>query len=265
MTTFQRKTIEVFGALILMCGASAAAMASPAEDAAVTGSRQRIEKTDGRFSGRLIKVDGAGKRTSYKFAAKAHWFPDGLRLFCEVTGPGSEKSSFLLKMNAAGQVTMDAILPGEKTASALPFERWSDALAGTDFSIEDMLENQFFWKNQETLAPEKCGARDCLVLKSKPGAQDKTHYDSATSWIDRNIMFPVHVTKTLRGSGQQKDFINYGLRQNGGSWGASKVEVKLPGKQGYSILEIDGGSGKANLGKKDFELSGFGGDGEKGK
>ncbi len=262
---FLRHKIQVFGALILAGVAGAAVAASPAEDAAVTGSRQRIEKTDGRFSGRLIKVDGAGKRTSYKFAAKAHWFPDGLRLFCEVTGPGSEKTSFLLKMNATGQVTIDAILSGAKTASALPFERWNDALAGTDFSIEDMLENQFFWKNQEALAPEKCGARDCLVLKSKPGAQDKTHYDSATSWIDRNIMFPVHVTKTLRGTGQQKDFINYGLRQNGGSWGASKIEAKLPGKQGYSILEIDGGSGKANLTKKDFELSGFGGDGEKGK
>jgi hypothetical protein len=33
------------------------------------------------------------------------------------------------------------------------------------------------------------------------------------------------------------------------------VEAKLPGKPGSSILVIEGGSGKANLGRKDFEFS----------
>jgi len=79
----------------------------------------------------------------------------------------------------------------------LPFERWNDALVGTDFSYEDMVENQFFWKDQQPLPPEKYGARDCLVLKSKSGPQDRTHYDSATSWIDRTILYPVHVVKTF--------------------------------------------------------------------
>jgi hypothetical protein len=208
-------------------------------------------------------VEGNGKRTSYKFSAKGHWFPDGLRLLCVVSGPGSEKTSLLLHMNVAGRVTIEAELPGEKTASALPFEHWNDPLAGTDFTYEDMVENQFFWKNQETLAPEKYGARDCFVLKSKPGPQDRTHYDSATSWIDRTILFPVHVVKTVHGTGQQKEFISYGLRQNGGAWGASKVEAKVTGKPGYSILEVEGGSGKANLGAKDFELSQFSAQDEK--
>ena len=236
---------------------SGAFAANPDQDTALTGSRQRIEKLDYRLSGRLIRVEGSGKRTTYKFVGKGHWFPDGLRLLCEISGPGSEKTSLLLRMSATGQVSIEAILPGQKTASALPFERWNDALVGTDFSYEDLVENQFFWKNQESLAPEKYGARDCFVLKSKPGPQDRTQYDSVTSWIDRSILFPVHVVKTLRGTGQQKDFINYGLRQNGGAWGASKVEAKLVGKPGYSILEIEGGSGKAHLGRKDFDLSQF--------
>jgi hypothetical protein len=249
---------------------SRAVAANPDQDTALSGSvvsdsRQRIEKADYRLSGRLIRVEGNGKRTNYKFAAKGHWFPDGLRIFCEITGPGSEKTSLLLKMSATGQVSIEAILPGETTSSALPFERWNDPIAGTDFSFEDMVENQFFWKNQETLAAEKYGARDCFVLKSKPGAQDRTRYDSVTSWVDRNIYFPLHVVKTLRGTGQQKDFVYYGLRQNGGAWGASKVEAKLPGKPGFSILEVQGGSGKANLKPKDFDLSQFSPQGEKAK
>ena len=243
--------------LLLLLHPSRAFASNPDEDTALTASRQRIEKLDYRMTGRLTRVEGNGKRTNYKFVAKAHWFPDGLSLLCQISGPGSEKTSLLLHMSATGHLTIQAVLPGEKTASTLPFERWNDPLVGTDFSYEDMVENQFFWKNQETLPPEKYGARDCFVLNSKPGSQDQSHYDSVTSWIDRSILFPVQVVKTLHGTQQQKEFISYGLRHNGGVWSASKVEAKLTGKPGYSILEVEGGSGKAHLGRKDFDLNQF--------
>jgi len=237
--------------------------ANPDLETVLTGSRQRIEKLDYRATGHLTRVEGDGKRTSYKFVAKAHWFPDGLRVLCEISGPGSEKTSLLLQMNVSGHVTIEAILPGEKSASVLPFEVWNDPLVGTDFSYEDMVESQFFWKNQELLAPEKYGMRDCFVLRSAPGAHDRTYYDSVTSWIDRGILFPVHIVKTLRGTGQQKEFIYYGLRQVGGAWSASQVEVKPQGKPGSSIMAIEGGSGKANLGRKDFEIGQSGAQGQK--
>src|SRR5271155_2885514 len=239
--------------------------ASPDLETVLTGQRQRIEKLDYRVTGRLTRVEGNGKRTSYKFAAKAHWFPDGLRLLCEIQGPASEKTRLLLHMSVSGHVTIEAVLPGEKAAAVLPFERWNDPLVGTDFSYEDMLENQFFWKNQELLAPEKYGARDCFVLKSTPGPQDRTHYDSVTSWIDRSILFPVHAVKTLHGTGQQKEFLYYGLRQIDGAWSASQVEAKLSGKPGSSMMVIEGGSGRANLALKDFDLSPSGAQGKPSK
>jgi Outer membrane lipoprotein-sorting protein len=229
--------------------------ADPDLETVLTASRQRIEKLDYRSTGRITRLEGNGKRTSYKFVGKARWFPDGLRLLCEISGPGSEKTSLLLHMTVSGHLTIEAVLPGEKAASVLPFERWNDPLVGTDFSFEDMVENQFFWKNQELLAPEKYGTRDCFVLKSKADPQDRTYYDSVTSWIDHGTLFPVHVVKTLRGTGQQKEFIYYGLRQEGGAWSATQVEAKLAGKPGSSILIIEGGSAKANLGSKDFDIS----------
>jgi len=250
-------------ALLSLVHPSPAFAAYPDQDTALTGSRQRIEKLDYRMTGRLTHVEGNGKRTNHKFVAKAHWFPDGLRLLCEISGPGSEKTILLLHMSETGHVTIEAVLPGEKTAGTLPFEHWNDPLVGTDFSYEDMVENQFFWKNQEVVPPEKCGARDCLVLKSKPGSQDRTYYDSVTSWIDRGILYPVHVVKTLRGTEQQKEFIYYGLRQVGGVWSATQVQAKLQGKPGSSMLVIDGGSGKAKLGPKDFDLTQFSNQGEK--
>ena len=241
--------------LLLLVHPSQAFTANPDLETVLTGSRQRIQKLDYRMTGRLTQVEGNGKRTSYKFVAKAHWFPDGLRLLCEISGPASEKTSLLLHMSVSGHVTIEAVLPGEKASSVLPFERWNDPLAGTDFSYEDMLESQFFWKNQELLAPGKYGARDCFVLKSIPGSQDRTYYGSVTSWIDRGILYPVHVVKTLRGTGQQKEFIYYGLRQVGGAWSATQVEAKLQGKPGSSMLVIEGGSGRAKFGLKDFDIS----------
>jgi len=241
--------------LVSLAHPSRALAANPDLKRVLTGSRQRIEKLDYRVTGRITRVEGNGKRTSYKLVAKARWFPDGLRLLCEISGPGSEKTSLLLHMSVSGHLTIEAALPGEKAASVLPFERWNDPLVGTDFSYEDMVESPFFWKNQELLAPEKYGARDCFVLKSISGSQDRSYYESVTSWIDRGILFPVHVVKTLRGTTQQKEFTYYGLRQVGGAWSASQVEAKLHGKPGSSILVIERGSGKANLGPKDFDIS----------
>jgi Outer membrane lipoprotein-sorting protein len=241
--------------LLSLAHPSRAFAANPDLETVLAGSRQRIEKLDYRVSGRLTRVEDNGKRTNYKFVAKGHWFPDGLRLLCEISGPGSDKTRLLLHMTVSGAVTIEAILAGEKVAKVLPFERWNDPLVGTDFSFEDMLENQFFWKNQDLLPPEKYGARDCFVLKSTSGSQERTNYDSVTSWIDRTIFYPVHVVKTLRGTKQQKEFIYYGLRQVSGVWSASQVEAKLQGKPGSSMLVIEGGSAKANLTRKDFDIS----------
>jgi hypothetical protein len=237
--------------------------ANPDLDTVLIGSRQRIEKLDYRVTGRLTRVEGTGKRTSYRFSAKAHWFPDGLRVLCEITGPAAEKTSLLLHMSDSGHVTIEALFPGEKAPSVLPFARWNESLVGTDFSYEDMVESQFFWKHQELLAPEKYGTRDCFVLKSMSGAQDRNYYDSVTSWIDRKIMYPVHVVKTARGTGQQKDFVYYGLREVGGAWSASQVEAKQQGQPGSSIMVIERGTAKAKLARKDFVIGESGAQEEK--
>jgi hypothetical protein len=245
--------IAVLVVVSVMLPVRAVAAASDLETV-LTGSRGRIEKLDYRVTGRLTRVEADGKRTNYKLIARAHWFPDGLRVLCEISGPGSDKTTLLLHMDVSGHVTIETMLPGAKAASVLPYEHWGDSLVGTDFSYEDMVESQFFWKHQELLAPEKYGTRDCFVLKSGSGTQDRSSYDSITSWVDRKIMYPVHVVKTPHGAGAQKDFVYYGLRQVAGDWAATRVEAKQTGKPGSSIMEIERGSGKANLARKDFEI-----------
>jgi len=248
-------TVLLATSLLLAPVAMAADPAQAPDLAAVVGHlRQQIQASDFRATGRLVRVAANGDRANYKVTMKAHWFPDGLRLLCEIAGPTAERTRLLLHMTANGHVTIDVLQPGGKAPVSLLFEHWNDPLLGTDFSYEDMVEGQFFWKSQELLPAAKYGARDCFVLKSAPGGEDRSFYESVTSWIDRDIFYPVHVLKVVRGSQQQKDFTYFGLRQTSGVWSASQVEVKLQGRPGSSLLIIERGSAKAKLERKDFDL-----------
>src|SRR5271155_1623696 len=64
--------------LVLLLQPSLTLAAAADQDTVLTDSRQRIEKLDYRVTGRLTKVEGDGKRTNYRLAAKARWLPDGL-------------------------------------------------------------------------------------------------------------------------------------------------------------------------------------------
>jgi hypothetical protein len=80
--------------LVLLSVVHPAFAANPDLETVLTGSRQRIEKLDYRATGRLTRVEGNGKRTSYKFVAKARWFPDGLRLLWRSRGLAQRRRAF---------------------------------------------------------------------------------------------------------------------------------------------------------------------------
>ena len=221
-------------------------------------ARQLVETADYRASGHLIRVQANGIRISTPITIKAHWFPGVLRVLVEIAPPPSASSNvpahILLEMRPGGKSTILVAHPGDKAAVVLPFDKWSDGPLGNEFSYEDFLEAQYFWTDQTALGESKFGARDCDQLKSTPGATDKSHYSEVKSWLDRTIGFPVYMEKTLK-DGTVKEFTYFGLRQNGGVWSASQVEVKLRGHAGSTLLIIDRGAPHANLGMKDFNLA----------
>ncbi|MGD0292668.1 MAG: outer membrane lipoprotein-sorting protein [Terracidiphilus sp.] len=249
--------LSLAAALLVPLTAQAADAHAPLE-----ASRQRLQAADYRASGHLVHVQANGIRISYPITIKAHWFPDVLRVQLEI-GTGSKSSTnpvsaslhlpahILLEMRPGGKDTILIAHPGDKEPSSLPFDKWSDGPLGNGFSYEDFLEAQYFWAEQTVLGEKKFGARDCDVVKSIPGATDKTHYVEVKSWLDRNIGFPVYVEKTLQG-GTVKEFTYYGLRQEGGVWSAHQVEAKIRGQAGSTLLIIDHGAPRANLGLKDF-------------
>jgi hypothetical protein len=219
-------------------------------------ARQLVETADYRASGHLVQVDESGARTSYGITIKAHWFPGVLRVLVEIAPPPAEhrnaRSHILLEMRPNGQNAIRIAHPGDKTPFSLPFDKWSEGPLGSEFSYEDFLEQQYFWPGQEVVEETNFGARDCDVVRSTPGAADRTRYSEVRSWLDHDIGFPVYVEKTLKETGTVKEFTSFGLRRNGGVWSAHQVEVKVRGRAGSTLLIIDRGSAKAHLSLVDF-------------
>lgn len=242
-------------AMVVLATASEAATA-PDVAAVLKAPTERVQTADFRATGHLVRVDANNTRTSYGLTIKAHWFPGLLRVVVEVTPPANIKpdsrAHILLEMRPNGQNTIQIAHPGDKTPAILPFDKWNDGPLGPGFSYEDFLEPQYFWPGQTVVEQTKYGARDCDVLKSAPGAADKTHYADVKTWLDHTIGFPVYVEKTLKGSGAVKEFTYFGLRHDGGVWSASQIESKTRGQGGSTLLIIDRGTAKANLSLSDF-------------
>jgi hypothetical protein len=224
--------------------------------------RERIESADYRISGHLVRVQENGTRISVPITIKAHWFPGVLRILAEAgeipksgadSLPGDHSAMhMLLEMKANGQSSIWIARAGDKSAKVLPFAKWSDGPLGPGFSYEDLLDQQFLWKDQVSEGLVKFGARDCDVIKSTPGPADRTHYSEVKTWLDHTIGFPVYEEKTLKETGAIKEFTYFGLRHDQGVWSATQVEVKIRGQAGSTLLIIERGSAKANLTSADF-------------
>jgi hypothetical protein len=224
--------------------------------------RKRIETADFRATGHLIWVQPSGVRLSYPITIKAHWFPGVLREFVEMGAApktsgnapagGRLVTHALLEMRPNGQSSISIAHPGDKSPTALPVEKWSEGPLGPGFGYEDLLEQQYFWAGQSSEGNAKFGARDCVIVKSSPGATDRTHYPQVKTWLDPSIGFPVYLEKTVKETGAVKEFTYYGIRHEEGVWSAHQVEVKVRGQSGSTLLILDRGSAKANLTLADF-------------
>ena len=229
-------------------------VAAPAAAAqgALGAARNGIETADYSLKGRLVRVDGSGKRISHGISIEAHWFPKMLRVLLEVNSPTEARIHVLLEMQPGGRSTIQIAHPGDAKASELPFDKWTEGPAGETFSFEDFLEAPYFWEGQRDLGEVKFGMRRCDQLRSTPGAADKTYFAQVNSWLDHESGFPVYVEKILKDSGDVKDFTYFGLHRTDGVWSARQVEGKIRGQAGSTLLIIDRGSAKAHLELKDF-------------
>lgn len=258
-----RRAVRLLGWLAVLSSAIGAQSVNVSDLLATP--RKQLESADFRATGHLVWAQPGGARISYPITIKAHWFAGVLRELVEVgTGPkATEKSASgappavhaLIEFRPSGQSTIWIALPGDKSPTVLPVEKWSEGPLGSGFSYEDFLEQQYFWPTQTSEGKVKFGARDCVIVKSTPGPADRTRYASVKSWIDPTIDYAVYAEKTSKESGAVKEFTSFGVQHEEGRWTAHQIEEKTRGQAGSTLLIFDRGSAKANLGINDFSLA----------
>jgi hypothetical protein len=185
---------------VLLIATAAHAADAPA---VIAVARKRIETADFRASGRLVRVDATGNRTSDAIAMAAHWFPGVLRVLVQVvpsrnlTGNKGENArvSILFEMRPGGQSTIRIFRPHESEPASVPFEEWSKSVVGSDFNYEDFLQPEYYWQGQTLLKSARFGARDWDVLRRAPSEFDRSHYAEVQTWLDHTIGYPVYVEK----------------------------------------------------------------------
>src|ERR1017187_5388548 len=171
----------VAAAMLLIATTATTAHASYAR-AVIAIARQRIETADFRATGRLVRVDASGNRINNAITIKAHWFPGVLRALVEIVPPRTPagnarhdaRVSILLEMRPNGQNSIRIFRSHETAPASLPFDKWSESVFGGDFNYEDFLQPEYYWQGQAILKSARFGARDCDVLKSTPGALDRS-------------------------------------------------------------------------------------------
>ena len=239
--------------LLLISILAAPATFAANQDEVLSKLRTLRAATDYTATGRLVRVSESGERKSFGVSLRAHAFPDGLRIFCDVTSPATERARMLLFTPAKGIASILTGHPGDHAPQELPGGRWSESVLGSDFTYEDLLENYTSWASQKLLPEVTYGARTCLVLRSEPGPGDATQYASITTWLDHDNLCPVKVEKVLNGSGAVRAFTYYGLRQVRGVWSASQIESRLGNRKGSSFLIVSRGTEKPHLGSAAFD------------
>jgi hypothetical protein len=238
--------------LILSCFGGACLQAATITE--VMNQIQSIRRAiDFRAEGRLVLLDGAGQRMTYRLSLKAKFFPEGLKVLCEVTDPPAARLRLLIEAPEKGNGTMRLAKAQDERVEQIHSEHWGEPILDTGLAFEDLVDAHFFWRLQTLVGEEKHDGRDCYVINSRPDSGDESHYSAVTSWIDKRIYFPILVQKREKGTGSIKEFTYQGLQQSKGVWGARQMEVRIKGNPRRTLLVIAKGSGKAKLNASDFD------------
>ena len=206
-----------------------------------------------QVEGRLVRVDAQGRRTSYRLSWKGKSFADTIKVLWEVTDPAPARLKVLIETPAKGRPTIRLAKAADREAAELPPERWGQPLLDSELAYEDLTDAHLFWPRQTLVAEENYGARSCYKIRSEPGANEPSGYAAVTSWIDKEIYFPVFMEKLVKRSGAKKEFLFSGLRESKGLWGARQMEVRIAGEPMRTLLIITRGSANPNLTDTDFD------------
>jgi hypothetical protein len=94
---------------------------------------------------------------------------------------------------------------------------------------------------------EAVSEKMCYILRSEAAEGRAPAYGSVTAWVDEATLVPLRILKEPRGPGAPKEILCRGVRQSGGHWIASIIEVRIRGAVGSTRIVFTGGSEHARV------------------
>lgn len=109
----------------------------------------------------------------------------------EILWPNERKGeTFVLRQSGAGSVKTAG-----GVATKLGAADMAKSVFGTALAYADVVENFFLWDKQSLDGTEAVGRTECVILESRPGADDATIYGKVRSWIDPQRLVAMRVEK----------------------------------------------------------------------
>ncbi len=151
---------------------------------------------------RLTIEPAAGEgKTVMQIQVKARRSAAKADIMYQVLWPKDSKGrAFLLQREGKGSVKGVAYTP-PKSLTQLSGNKMMEPVFGSDLAYQDVIENFFKWEKQELAGKETVDRIECVILESKPGSGDPTHYGKVKSWIDPQKLVAMKVEK-YDGSGK---------------------------------------------------------------
>ena len=205
-----------------------------------------------RARGRLVVTGARNQQRVFQILVLQKPLARSTNLLWSVTDPPEARTRILVESPIAGLPTVWLVSGARGAAAVLPVERWDKAILGSHLTVEDLLDDYLTWPKQFVTGEETVLEKMCYVLRSEAAEGHASPYRSVTTWVDEATLVPLRIVKEPRGPGAPKEILCRGVRQSGGHWAASTIEVRIRGAAGSTRIVFTGGSENARV--KDSEV-----------
>lgn len=172
------------GAAELTASELAASLGAAAQDGnSVARARFKIQPEAGGAPV-VLQVQIKSRRTTNKSEAAY-----------SVLWPADRKGEAFVVRQDSGKAPEGFSFTPPDRENRLDPQRLQEGAFGSDLSYRDAVENFFLWSGQSLAGRENVGKVDCIILESKPGANDSSAYSRVRSWIDPRRMIAMRVEK----------------------------------------------------------------------
>ena len=224
--------------LALLALGPAAGGAGPTASQLAAKVLEAQETTGFRVRARLVHGPaGAEKPEVLQLLIKGRREGETTQLLYQVLWPAASKGRALVVTRAPGKAAAGFLFEPPATQRPLTPELLRQPLFGTDFLVEDVVEEYWSWPDQRLAGEEKVLDRRCQILESRPRSGAATACTLVRSWIAPDLALPLKVEKFGKDGALLRRFTAESLVRQGERWAAAKVTVVPAGGRTRTVLE----------------------------